>query len=209
MKLKKLPWIPFALFAIAIGLYPLVYYFVDMHDKGLLSSKPKELINDNVWHTLFYLHITAGGVAMLTGWTQFSQRLRGRYLNRHRLVGKIYVIAVLLSSCAGLYIAFFASGGTISALGFGSLALLWLFTDIKAYTSIRRLQIDEHERWMIRNYALTFAAVTLRIWLPLATNILHWDFIPSYRAIAWLCWVPNLVIAELIINRKNNKLALA
>ena len=209
MKLKNLPWIPFALFAIAIGLYPLVYYFVDMHNQGLLASKPKELVNDKVWHTLFYLHITAGGIAMLTGWTQFSRRLRGLYLNRHRWVGKIYVAAVLLSSCAGLFIAFFASGGIASVLGFGSLALLWLFTDIKAYTSIRKLQIDEHERWMIRNYALTFAAVTLRIWLPLATGLMHWDFIPSYRAISWLCWVPNLFIAELIINRKNHKLALA
>jgi uncharacterized membrane protein len=209
MKLKTLPWIPFALFAIAIGLYPLIYYFVDMHDKGLLASKPKELLNDSLWRTFFYLHITAGGIAMLTGWTQFSGRLRGKYLNRHRFVGKVYVIAVLLSSCAGLFIAFFASGGITSVLGFGSLALLWLFTDIKAYTSIRKLQIDEHERWMIRNYALTFAAVTLRIWLPLATGLMHFDFITAYRAISWVCWVPNLIVAEFIISRKRNKLALA
>ena len=209
MKVKNLPWIPFVLFALAIGFYPAIYYFVDMHSQGLLASKPKELLNSNVWHTLFYVHITAGGLAMLTGWSQFSNRLRGRYLNMHRFVGKVYVLSVLLSSCAGLYIAFFASGGIISVVGFGSLALLWLFTDIKAYTSIRKLQIDEHERWMIRNYALTFAAVTLRIWLPLATGLMHFDFITSYRVISWLCWVPNLVVAELIITRKNNKLELA
>lgn len=209
MKLKNLPWIPFALFAIAIGIYPAIYYFVDMHSQGLLASKPKELLSNNVWRILFYLHITAGGIALLTGWSQFSYRLRGRYLNRHRLVGKLYVLSVLLSSCAGLYIAFFASGGIICVVGFGSLALLWLFTGIKAYTSIRKLQVDEHERWMIRNYALTFAAVTLRIWLPLATGVMHFDFITSYRVISWLCWVPNLVVAGLIIARKNNKLALA
>lgn len=209
MKLKNLPWIPFALFAIAIGLYPLIYYFVDMHDKGLLQSKPVELKNNTVWHTAFYLHISFGGLALLTGWTQFSRKLRGRYLNIHRLVGKIYVLSVFISSCAGLYIALFASGGIISSLGFGTLALLWLFTDIQAYTSIMKLRIAEHESWMIRNYALAFAAVTLRIWLPLTTNLGHMDFITSYRIISWLCWVPNLMIAELIIRRKNNTLTLA
>ncbi|MCO5951058.1 DUF2306 domain-containing protein [Mucilaginibacter flavidus] len=204
MKLKNLPWIPFALFAIAIGLYPLIYYFVDMHNKGLFQSKPAELLRNPIWHTAFYLHISFGGLALLIGWTQFSKKLRGRYLNAHRLVGKIYVLSVFISSCAGLYIALFASGGIICSLGFGTLALLWLFTDIQAYTSIRKLRIAEHEAWMIRNYALAFAAVTLRIWLPLTTGLGHMDFVTSYRIISWLCWVPNLIIAELIIRRKIN-----
>jgi hypothetical protein len=53
---------------------------------------------------------------------------------------------------------------------------------------------------MIRNYALTFAAVTLRIYLPLMTPFLfHGDFLAAYRTISWLCWVPNLAIAEWII----------
>jgi len=209
MKLKNLPWIPFALLAIAIGLYPLIYYFVDMHDKGLLQSKPAELLRNPIWHTLFYLHISFGGLALLIGWTQFSKKLRGRYLRVHRLVGKIYVLSVFISSCAGLYIALFASGGIICSLGFGALALLWLFTDIQAYTSIRKLRIAEHEAWMIRNYALAFAAVTLRIWLPLTTGLGHMEFVTSYRIISWLCWVPNLIIAELIIRLKSNKLTLA
>jgi hypothetical protein len=124
MKLKNLPWIPFAFFAIAIGLYPITYYLVDMHGKGLWASKTKELIDNIVWHTAFYIHITFGGVALLTGWTQFSTKLRNRYLNTHRLVGKVYVGSVILSSLAGLHIALFASGGIISTLGFGILALL-------------------------------------------------------------------------------------
>ena len=139
----------------------------------------------------------------LTGWTQFSRRLRNRYLNRHRFVGKIYVISVLFSSCAALFIAFFASGGIISVLGFGSLALLWLITIIKAYTTIRKKDITAHQNWMIRNYALTFAAVTLRIWLPtLVPLVFHGEFLPAYRLISWLCWVPNIIVAKLIINRR-------
>lgn len=201
MKVKTLPWIPFGFFAILVGLYPLLYYLVDMHSNGLLASKPKELLDNSVWYTAFYIHITFGGIALLTGWTQFSKRLRDRYLNTHRTVGKIYVVSVILSSLAGLFIAFFATGGIISVLGFGTLALAWFFTIIKAYTSILKRDIKQHENWMIRNYALTFAAVTLRLYLPFSQAILHVDFITAYRIISWLAWVPNLIIAEMIVTK--------
>src|ERR1700749_4007451 len=102
MKAKNLPWIPFALLAIAVGLYPLAYYVFDMHHAGLLSSKSKELLDSKLWYTAFYVHITFGGIAMLTGWTQFSRRLRDRYIGTHRTVGKIYVVSVMLSSLAGV-----------------------------------------------------------------------------------------------------------
>ena len=58
----------------------------------------------------------------------------------------------------------------------------------------------DHERWMVRSFALTFAAVTLRLYIP-AGQVLGLDFMAAYRAIAWLCWVPNLVVAELLIVR--------
>ncbi|HTD99141.1 MAG TPA: DUF2306 domain-containing protein [Mucilaginibacter sp.] len=205
MKRKNLPWIPFAFFAIAIGLYPLIYYFVDMRSNGLLATKPRELVDGMVWHTAFYIHITFGGIALITGWTQFSQRLRDSYLSTHRLVGKIYVASVMLSSLAGLFIAFFASGGIVCVLGFGLLALLWFFTVVKAYTTILKGNIKQHENWMIRNYALAFAAVTLRIWLPLFSNFVFHDFTPAYRIVSWLCWVPNIIIAEMIVSRRKQK----
>ena len=114
---------------------------------------------------------------------------------------------MVLSSTAGFYIAMFASGGIICVLGFGSLALSWLFTVLMAYTRILKRDIKQHENWMIRNYALTFAAVTLRIYLPLAMQLMHWDFTASYRVISWLCWVPNLIVAEMIINKRSRALA--
>jgi uncharacterized membrane protein len=203
MKLKNLPWIPFAVLAIGIGFYPLVYYITDMRSQGLLQSKPRELVNNNFYLAIFYTHITFGGIALLTGWSQFSQRLRDKYLKTHRNIGTIYVTAVMFGGIAGLIIAFFASGGIVSVTGFGALASLWLFTIIKAYTAILKRDVAKHQKWMIRNYALTFAAVTLRLWLPLSQTVLHVDFIFAYRTISWLCWVPNLLVAEIIVrNRK-------
>jgi uncharacterized membrane protein len=202
MKRKNLAWIVFAFFAIAIGSYPLTYYLVDMHGKGLWASKTKELLENIIWHTAFYIHITFGGIALLTGWTQFSKRLRDHYLNIHRQVGKVYVVSVMMSSLAGFYIALFATGGITSTLGFGALAGLWFFTIINAYTCILKKDIKQHENWMIRNYALAFAAVTLRLYLPFSQAVVHMDFIVAYRIISWLCWVPNLIIAEIIINKR-------
>lgn len=202
MKLKDWPWLPFALLAIAVGLYPAAYYLVDMRTGGLLQNKPKELLATDYYIPIFYVHITFGGIALLTGWSQFSKRLRDKKLSLHRMLGKIYIAAVTLSSLAGLFIAFFASGGIICSFGFGLLAILWLFSVMKAYTSILSKNIRQHQNWMIRNYALTFAAVTLRIYLPFSQAVLHADFITSYRVISWLCWVPNLFFAAWIINRR-------
>ncbi len=117
----------------------------------------------------------------------------------HRTVGKIYVVAVLFSGMAGLYIAFYASGGIIPVLGFAGLATSWLFTTVRAYLSIRAKEVDQHQRWMIRSYALCFAAVTLRIWLPLFQFGFGMDFFFAYKIIAWLCWLPNLIVAEVIV----------
>jgi uncharacterized membrane protein len=192
-----------AVLATIIGLYPLLYYFVDMQTAGLLSTKPRALIDSTFWHIAFYSHITFGGIALLTGWPQFSEKLRRSYLRVHRLVGKIYIAAVALSSVSGLFIAFFATGGIGNVLGFGILAMLWFITVFSAYTSILKRDITQHQNWMIRNYALTLAAVTLRIWLPLLSGFVFHDFIPAYRIVSWLCWVPNLIIAEIIISKRS------
>lgn len=191
-------WILFIVFAVAIGLYPLVYAFFDM-SQGLLATKPPILALDEIWDFSFFIHISTGGLALLIGWSQFVERFRVRYLRLHRFIGKTYVIAVLLSGISGLYIAAFATGGIISIMGFGSLAIAWLFTTVKAYTKIRKGEVDSHERWMIRSYALCFAAVTLRVWLPLMQFAIGLDFFIAYRIVAWLCWVPNLVVAEILV----------
>ena len=126
----------------------------------------------------------------------------------HRFLGKTYLAAVLCSGAAALYIAMFANGGIVSVVGFGGLAMAWLFTTAQAYIAIRKKEIDSHQYWMIRSYALCFAAVTLRIWLPLFQLGLHMDFMEAYRIIAWLCWVPNLIVAEIIVrNIRASRLA--
>ncbi|MCB0706781.1 MAG: DUF2306 domain-containing protein [Saprospiraceae bacterium] len=195
---KPFPLGLLAFFAISIGLYPFVYLIIDM-SAGLLASKSDALINEPIYLLGFYTHILGGGLALLIGWAQFFPKLRKKHLKLHQTSGKIYVLAVGASGIAGLGISFFATGGLIAASGFFGLALAWLISTWSAYAHIKKKEIDAHQRWMIRSYALCFAAVTLRIYLPLFTAGFHMDFIPAYQIIAWLCWVPNLAFAEWII----------
>jgi hypothetical protein len=51
---------------------------------------------------------------------------------------------------------------------------------------------------MIRSFALTAAAITLRMYLPLIF-VFHWNFSVAYPAIAWLCWIPNALAAEVYL----------
>lgn len=200
IKVSPIIWFIFAFFAIGVGLYPFLYLVVDM-SQGLLGSKSEALLANGFWNLAFYTHIFLGGLTLLTGWSQFSKRLRSNRLTLHRNLGKVYIGAVLLSGLAGLYIAFYATGRIVSSLGFGTLAVLWLLTTSMAYVAIRNKQIAKHQQWMIRSYALAFAAVTLRLWLPGMTGMLHMEFVDAYRIVAWLCWVPNLIIAEILVKR--------
>ena len=191
-------WFFFAFLAIGVGLYPLLYFFID-ESQGLLSQKSPELLENMVWNTAFRLHIFLGGLTLLTGWSQFIESIRTNRLSLHRTLGKIYVLSVLISGISGLYIAFYATGGAIAQWGFGLLAVAWLITTYVAFSKIRKLELDAHKHWMIRSFALAFAAVTLRIYLPFMQAVLGMNFIDAYLIVAWLCWVPNLMVAEIIV----------
>lgn len=198
--MKTFLWVLFGFFAVAIGFYPVMVFYMP-EDQGLLASKSADLLASPVWRGAFYTHISLGGLALLTGASQFSTRLRLRLTWLHRSLGTTYVVACVGSGVAGLYLAFHATGGVLNSVGFGGLALAWLGTTIPAWWLIRQRRIQDHRRWMVRSYSLTFAAVTLRIYLPLLADVLGLGFPTAYAIVAWLCWVPNLVVAEWIISK--------
>jgi Predicted membrane protein (DUF2306) len=143
-------------------------------------------------------HIVASGIALITGPFQFLRPLRHRFPLVHRTFGRIYVVACLIGGVAGGSIALFSTSGLVAGFGFLALAIAWLTCTIRAWLAVRRHDYLTHQRWMIRSFALTFAAVMLRIYLPLslAAGV---DYADSYPVIAWLCWVPNLLVAQLLV----------
>lgn len=199
-KTNKVSWGVFVILAIVIGLYPLTYFFID-RQFGLLGSKSEELLSNTLWNIGFYGHIMLGGLALLIGWVQFSKKIRKTHLNWHRVIGKVYVVSAVISALCGLYVGFYATGGVISAVGFISLGVFWLFTTVKAFFAAKNRDISLHKGMMIYSYAACFAAVTLRIWLPIL-NIIFDDFVIAYRIVAWLCWVPNVIFAFFWIRKR-------
>ena len=199
--LNKISFSIFAVLCICIGLYPLTYFMVD-RSFGLLSSKSEELLSSVFWNTGFYAHILLGGLALLIGWLQFSKKLRTKKPLVHKRIGKVYVISALISGTAGIYIGFNATGGIVSASGFISLGVIWLVTTWLAYRAAIKKDFSRHQYLMIFSYAACFAAVTLRIWLPMLIASFDGEFIPAYQIVAWLCWVPNILVAFLIVQQK-------
>lgn len=146
-------------------------------------------------------HLAGAAIALALGPFQFDPDRRARAIARHRWTGRAYLIGVAIGGISGLVLARISQGGVVAHLGFGALGILWLTTAGMAYVRIRAGDRAAHRRWMIRNYALTFAAVTLRIYLP-ASLLAGIPFDAGYPAISWLCWVPNLVFAEAWIARR-------
>ena len=100
--LQKITWWLFAGLSIAIGLYPFIYFVIDPHF-GLLATKKQALLSKQLWNIGFYSHIVLGGIALLIGWSQFSQKLRKNRMDLHRTIGKVYVVSVLVSGISVSY----------------------------------------------------------------------------------------------------------
>jgi uncharacterized membrane protein len=146
------------------------------------------------------IHAVLAATALLVGPFQFLPRLRARAPRVHRTLGKIYVFACLAAAPAGLILATHSAAGPVAQSGFGVLSVIWFAVTAFALRLAMTRRFAEHRRWMIRSFAMTFAAVTLRLYLPIPPMFLHMSFIEGYRAISWFCWTSNLLVAEIFLN---------
>jgi uncharacterized membrane protein len=184
--------------ALAVLSFAVAGYALNIALRPQSSPLAVQLIAARPW--LAPLHFAAGGVALAVGILQFVTRLRRQLPVVHRWLGRLYVLAVLGSGSAGVVMALQTSAGRVAATGFAVLAILWLWTTLQAYRAIRARLVARHRVWMMRSFALTLAAVTLRLYLP-ASQLAGLAFASAYPVIAWLCWVPNLAIAEILVRR--------
>lgn len=149
-----------------------------------------------------YAHTLGGAIASVIGPFQFVGALRRRYPRWHVWLGRIYLICVGSGALAGLYLSPNSAARNNFGIAFIALALAWLYTGTMAYTTIRARQVEAHRRWMIRNFALTYAAVTLRIEMPLFIIVGGLSPTTALDIVGWFCWVPNLILVELWMRRR-------
>lgn len=112
------------------------------------------------------VHVIAAPLALALGAMNMIDRRRKKRRVLHRWTGRAYGVSILVGSVSGLIMAIGAEGGIIAGLGFGALAILWFVTTAQAIRFAIARDFKSHRRWMIRSFALTLAAVTLRIYLP-------------------------------------------
>lgn len=151
-----------------------------------------------------YPHVIVGMLALAIGPLQFHPRVQANVRLHHRL-GISYVVIAVLVGIVGMYMAIYSFGGMITHLGFGLLGFLVLVTTMLAYRSVLAQRYAVHREWMIRSYALMFAAPTLRLWLPLLIIAYQGEFRPAYLWVAWVSWVPNIIFAEWYIRRTRGR----
>jgi hypothetical protein len=181
-------------------------------DIDFLASK-QWIVDEGFWLAAFYIHISSSIFVIAAGLTQFSKTIMFQYPKLHRNIGKSYVFLVLLvAGPSGLVMAFYGNGGILARSAFVLQAIFWWVLTYKAYQSIRKGAVGTHGEYMIRSYAMTLSAISLRaatylvsdwklrngITCPNSTYhlICYPDF---YVLVAWLSWVVNLVIAEVLI----------
>jgi uncharacterized membrane protein len=204
---KGITW-PVALLLLALAFFTFLMARITLEyipydtDVGFLRIK-QDYIDIGHWRVAFFMHVYASMWALLAGFTQFSSTLQDFYPRVHRALGYVYVTNVLLiTGPAALVMSVYANGGPTSKIAFGLLAIGWITFTALALIKAKNGDFVAHRNFMIRSYALTLSALTLRAWKWSITNTVELPPMDVYRMVAWLGWVPNILIAELLIRKQ-------
>lgn len=170
-------------------------------DVAFLRIK-QDVINIPFYKLAFFTHVYTSVFVLPAGITQFSVYIRRNFPKLHRYNGWLYAaVVILLAGPGGLYMGIYANGGVISQISFVLLAVLWIVFTAAALLKAIKGDYKAHREFLIRSFALTLSAITLRAWKYLLVFLFEPRPMEVYQIVAWLGWIPNLIIAELIIRK--------
>ena len=196
-----LAWLSWLMLEITLNYWPV------RDDAGFLQIK-QEYLGVRHWEVAFWIHVFTSMLALAAGFTQFAPWILRRMPKFHRWMGRCYVLNVcFVTGPASLIMAFYANGGITSRLAFGILAVSWIVTTGMGWRLAMRKQWQRHQEWMMRSYALTLSALTLRMWKYSLVLLFEPRPMDVYRLVAWLGFVPNMLLVEWLIRRKRRELA--
>ena len=169
---------------------------------SFLMIKQTEVEHRPEYLYFFYIHVYTSIFVLLSGFLAITRK-DFRLKNFHRNTGKVYIFLILLLAApSGIYMGFFANGGLLSKISFVVLGFSWWFSTFKAYQLVRQKKFKDHKQWMWRSFAFTLSAITLRVWKVIIVYLFHPNPMDVYQIIAWLGWIPNIVIIEYLITKK-------
>lgn len=171
-------------------------------DVSFLMIKQSEVTVRKEYLYFFYTHVYTSIFVLLSGFLAMIRKDFG-LKNFHKNTGKFYIFLILVFAApSGIYMGFFANGNMYSKISFIILGALWWFSTFKAYELARQKKFKEHKQWMWRSFAFTLSAITLRMWKVIIVYLFHPSPMDVYQIIAWLGWVPNLLLIEYLIAKK-------
>lgn len=149
-----------------------------------------------------FVHLAAGTVALLLAPVQYWLGATGRRRDLHRLAGRTYLVAILVSSIAAIGLALLNDVSWLYGVGLLCLAAAWLTTSGMAWLAIRRWQIEQHREWMIRSAVVTFGFVWFRAILGTTMALELGAEAERFAAAAWGCWSIPLLVTEVWLQRR-------
>jgi uncharacterized membrane protein len=173
-------------------------------DVAFLAIK-QEALHHSYYATVFFTHVFSAIFLIGLGALQFSNTLLTNYKSLHRKLGKAYVgIVLFLAAPTGLVMGVFAMGGFTAQIAFVILSILWFFFTYKAIIFAKQKNVIAHKHFMMRSYALTLSAISLRLFKWILANTLAPAPMDMYCTVAWAGWLFNWAIVECWIwkNRK-------
>jgi uncharacterized membrane protein len=201
---KKVFYLLLLVLSVPLSINALTYLNFDSH-YGFLRLKQSAI--DTGWYLpAYYAHIVIAAIILLIGLNQMVPSLRLKSAQLHRLLGKFYVGGILFLSAPGAFVmSMFINRGPLVLASFVLQCFCWVLFTWLAYSAIRRRDISSHRAWMTRSFALTLAAITLRLyafvfswWADLSQPV-------AYATIAWSSWILNLVAAEIYIASEKSR----
>lgn len=190
-----------ALWAGAVGLFWLLCIFVALSSLRFLVA-PMSDVMGHITHYLtsapvaLYAHILGGPLALALAPFQLWQALRRRRRILHRIIGYIYVTAVLFAGIGALVMLPDFLGTGFAATGFACMALCWIGFTLRGVWLAWIGDHIAHRRFMLRSVTVTFSAVTLRL-MMMPLMIKGWTVLETYQVTAWGAWVPTLIAVEI------------
>ncbi|SHM73809.1 DUF2306 domain-containing protein [Mucilaginibacter sp. OK098] len=189
----------FAFFWIVILCAGTFFQYYDFKNNSTFLQIKQAAVKTGWYLPAFYCHIIGSSIILMIGFFQFSKMV---YNNRalHKVFGKFYVFGVLFFAAPGAYImTLFVNRGTGVFISFLLQNTLWVAFTLAAWLLVMNGRVNDHIKMMRRSYALAFGAVTLRFYIWLFTVLGSGvGFENNYLIIAFLSWVPNLLVAEWI-----------
>lgn len=180
-----------------------VEYISFKPDVSFLMIKQTEVTENPEYLYLFYTHVFSSIFILASGFISILRRNFG-INNLHKISGKVYIYLVLfLAAPSGIYMGFHANGGVLAKLSFIILGILWFLSTALAFQYAIKGNFKAHKKWMWRSFALTLSAITLRLWKVIIVQFLDLPPMDLYNIIAWLGWVPNILLIEYLIFKKH------